>query len=538
MKRVLTMTERVLVGIGKMTVAIVPPLLLAMLGILLYGLTLRGVYGKPEISQVKDNLDQATKPFELSPERGRYAIVVALAEDGTFALRKELGEMVYPDVGYFRGRFYSYFAPGISVFALPFYRLGLAWNIPQVAAYASVALTAILNLLLLYAISRAVLRLPRWAGLAAAIIFGFGTSSWSYALTLYQHHMTTFLILSSLLATWLIRRGSRYAVLLAAWVWFAFGYGVFIDYPNVLLMAPVMIYFAGSAIERVRQAEKRLTVRVRPSVLLTSVILITWIVIHGWYNQVNFGNWKRVSGSLVGYKAILEMQREKGIIDPEEALVAVEREKGVKNPVKFFAEDRTPFGFYTLLWAPDRGLLLYAPVLVFALLGIAWSVKHRQPETVTMLASVAVIIFLYSSWGDPWGGWAFGPRYMIPAMAMLSLFAVLWLVHGKLAWLFRLITVVLFGYSSAVALLGALTTNAVPPKIEGDYLGMDSNFVHNLKFLTNGQSGSFVLNTYLSPYVTLGQLFGYIWVGLQLVMILTLLVWPTLAYIQRRRHGR
>lgn len=518
-----------IIGVGKVTVALIPVLLLMVIGAGLYGVTLRGIAGKPDIAAVKDNLDQATQPFELSPERGRYAIIVSLAEDGTFALRPELGMMVYPDVGYYEGKFYSYFAPGISIFALPFYQLGLLYNLPQVAAYASVSLTAVFNLILLYWISRRVFRLTMWASLAAPILFGFGTTSWSYAITLYQHHMTTLLILSSFLAVWYITQGSRWTPLLAMWVWFAFGYGVFIDYPNVLLMAPVMLYFGWSAFERVTVSAKKLTVRIRPSLFLTSIVLITWIFVHGYYNQVNFGSWKRVSGSLVGYKSILE----RNLQNQQNAEAVVEAEKGEKNPVKFFSEEKTPFGFYTLLYSLDRGMLFYSPVMAIGILGLFWAARQKNAAMAALIASVGVNVFLYSSWGDPWGGWAFGPRYLIPSMAILSVFTMLWLEHGKWRPFFRFAAWILFAYSCAVALLGALTTNAVPPKVEADFLQTGYNFLRNLDFYLDGRSGSFALREYLWPYVTLGQLFGYVWLGLVGWMFVLVVVLP----LFRRRHG-
>lgn len=521
--------DHILIGLGKLTVALLPVILLLAMGMAFYGVTLRGIAGKPDIAAVKDNLDQATQPFELSPERGRYAIIVSLAEDGTFSLRPDLGMMVYPDVGYYNGKFYSYFAPGISVFALPFYQLGLLYNLPQVAAYASVAVTAILNLVLLYVICRWVFRLPLWASLAAPIIFGFGTTSWSYAITLYQHQMTTFLILSSFMAVWKITQGTRWNPILASWVWFAFGFAVFIDYPNVLLMAPVMLYFAWSLFERVNIVGKKLTVTIRPSLLLTSVVLITWIFVHGYYNQVNFGSWKRVSGSLVGYKSILE----KDLQNQENPEAVIEGEKGEKNPVKFFSEEKTPFGFYTLLYSEDRGLLLYAPILAVGILGLFWAARQKNAAMSALIGSVGVNVFLYSSWGDPWGGWAYGPRYLIPSMAYLSVFAMLWLVHGKWRPFFRIISWPLFGFSSAVALLGALTTNSVPPKVEADYLKTGYNFFRNLDFYLDGRSGSFALREYLWPYVTLGQLFGYIWLFLLVIMFVLLIVMP----LFRRRNG-
>ena len=124
-----------------------------------------------------------------------------------------------------------------------------------------------------------------------------------------------------------------------------------------------------------------------------------------------------------------------------------------------------------------------------------------------MLGSVLVIVFLYSSWGDPWGGWAYGPRYLIPAMASLSLFAAYFAANSARVFLVRTLTAILFMYSSAVALLGVLTTSAIPPKVEAVFLGTDWTYKRNLDFLLDSHSSSFLYNTYLRDYGTLAEYF-------------------------------
>src|SRR3990167_452440 len=86
--------------------------LIVVLAATFYAATLRGVAGNPPASAFKNNLDQATRPLELSPERGRYAHVLALGEHNTYELDQELAAAVYPDIGYYEGKFFSYFAPG------------------------------------------------------------------------------------------------------------------------------------------------------------------------------------------------------------------------------------------------------------------------------------------------------------------------------------------------------------------------------------------------------------------------------------------
>jgi hypothetical protein len=94
-------------------------ILLVVIGGTFLALTVRGVAGSPGPDEFKNNLDQRAKPFELSPERGRYAHVYSLAVDRHYDLSQAWAGAVYPDVGFSNGKFYSFFAPGMSYMAMP-----------------------------------------------------------------------------------------------------------------------------------------------------------------------------------------------------------------------------------------------------------------------------------------------------------------------------------------------------------------------------------------------------------------------------------
>src|SRR5437867_400724 len=115
---------------------------LVMVSAIFYALTLKGVYGNPVPHDIKNNLDQATKPLELSPERGRFALTMSLAEYHSFSLSRELADAVFPDVGYIDGKFYTYFVPGVSLLAVPFYLIGKQYYLAQVATFSIIPIFA------------------------------------------------------------------------------------------------------------------------------------------------------------------------------------------------------------------------------------------------------------------------------------------------------------------------------------------------------------------------------------------------------------
>lgn len=487
--------------------------LLFFFSLVFYFLTLRGIYGNPKGSMIKNNLDQATKPFELSPERGRYILTMSLSENKSFALTKELADAAYPDVGYYKGKYYIYFAPGISILVLPLYYIGKNYELAQVGAFFTISLFAALTLIFLFKIAREIFKLPLWVAFLVPLIFGFASTSWSYSITLYQHLVTTYFVVSSFYAVWKYKNNSKFGWIWAIFIWFNYGYAIFIDYPNAIFMLPVMAYFFLSSFSISSEKEK-IKLFFRPIILITSVIFLILIFIHGYYNYVNFGDWRRLSGSLVGLRDI----EEKNLLKTSSGAATLKLIEQKKQPGGFFKEDRLPKGFSILTFGVDRGILLFSPIFMLAVFGIFALRKKINLEIAILLATVVINFFLYSSWADPWGGWAYGPRYLILSMAILAIFVGVWLNNSKHKIISRFATFILFVYSSFIALLGALTTNQVPPKIEADFLKMKYNFLLNWDYFIDGRSGSFVFNEFASKYMDLQQYFLLIYIPLILIV--------------------
>lgn len=191
-----------------------------------------------------------------------------------------------------------------------------------------------------------------------------------------------------------------------------------------------------------------------------------------------------------------------------------------------------PNGFFVLLFGDERGLFFFSPLFLFSLLGILYALRKKEERTVYIvpIALIVVNIFLYSSWGDPWGGWAYGPRYLIACMPWLALFVGVALSRGRFLTLKKLLALILFLFSSAIALLGALTSNAVPPKSEAVLLPIKTyNFLHSLPFLRDSRSSSFVYTTYASSHISLVGYFILIYMVIAIIAVTVLL-------LSRRRH--
>ena len=504
---------------------------IVLLSGILYLATLRGAEGNPTPTNLM-NQEQSTQAFELSPERGRFAHVVALADTKQYALSKELADFVYPDVGWYEGRFYSFFAPGLSYMVLPFYELGNHFGLAQVFTFGFISFVSILSLIAIFFIAKNILKLPIWAAFISVLIFGFGSTAWSYAVTLYQHQLTVFFMLTTFYAAWKYRENSRTSFIWGGWVWLGYALAITIDYPNAILLLPVMIYFLVSAVTLTR-TDQRTKIHLKWSFVFTSLLFILVSGLHLYHNQAEFGSWKRLSGSIVSYKTIKERKLDTlSVANISHAIATTQENKG--NVVTFFSEQNIPHSFGTLMFSTDRGLLFYGPIFIFGLLGLLLLLRAINPETTTLMGLVFVNIFLYSSWGDPWGGWAYGTRYLIPSMAVLSLFAGYWFVHSPRAWISRILALPFFAYSSAVALVGALTTNAVPPRVEAVALHSKYNYLFNIDFLKDGKSGSFIYNTYAHNYVSLLQYYEIIYFFVLAIFIFVIILLPLFKDIKRR----
>ena len=93
-----------------------------------------------------------------------------------------------------------------------------------------------------------------------------------------------------------------------------------------------------------------------------------------------------------------------------------------------------------------RGLFVLAPWLLLALPGFGlWWSRGRKPgagtaEWVTVLAIIILIALFNASSVMWWGGFAVGPRYLLPALPFMALpVAVVFTSWGQRAWLRALV---------------------------------------------------------------------------------------------------
>ncbi len=430
----------------------------------------------------------------------------SLVEDHSFQFSNEVGQFASPDVVVSRGKYASMFAPLVSFITIPGYIIGKFFGASQVGAFAIISLFAIFNFFLIRAMA---IRLgaTHTASTLGAIAFLFATPAFSYAVNLYQHNISTFLILLSLYA--LIRFKNFWSLVL---VFLLCAASIPLDYPNLIFMFPIGLFAVGRIITLKKLREKVVTT-IRLPYLLTLSIMILPILFFLWFNQMSFGNPFQLSGTLPSAANTFSntINNSQDLASKSRLSEESKEPENKKTALGFFQTRRILNGFYIHFISPDRGIIYFTPVILLGILGAILAYRKKIKFVSLFVAIIGANILLYSMWGDPWGGWAFGSRYLIPGYAILSIFIGLLLTYWRKYILFLIVFLILFSYSAAVNTLGAITTSAMPPQVEVLNLEKLSGIVQkytyerNWDFLVAGNSKSFIYQTVVKNYLTATQ---------------------------------
>lgn len=497
--------------------------ILGILVVLVYALALRGLPGSPSAQELKSPSWRYDGPLELSPERGRYALVYSIAEDRSLQFSPDVAKLAIPDLAYSKsGQFVSLFAPGVSFIVLPGYWLGKIFGIAQVGTYALISVFALMNLLLIFAIAHK-LGAGKWASFLGALTFSFATPAFAYGVNLYQHHVSVFLLLGSL---YLLIRYNNYISL--SFIWFACTLAVVVDNPNLFLMLPVGLVALFRLLKLVGiEYKKNKVIQPLFKGILTFIAILPPILFFLWYNNAAYGDPFQLPGTLPSVSDIDENNKpvNKRLVDK---IKGENIESKEKTAIGFFKTRNLYNGFYEHFISADRGILNFTPIILLGIFGLIF-LYGKNPNVVSLLVAViGTNVMVYSMWGDPYGGWAFGSRYLIPSYAILSVGIALGFSAWKKKWLFPMLFLMLFAYSSWVNTLGAITTSAIPTRAEVLALEEKSgheekyNFMRSWEFLNKKYSDigskSFLYQAKLKNLMSAKQYFYSIY---GLIMLIT-----------------
>lgn len=454
--------------------------------------SIRGTIGDPIYYQVEKD-SRVGGPFESTNSNARYALTESIVKYGSVFLNPELAQFSSPDVTEFKGKYFSIFTPGISFMGIPFYIIGQKFGIPQLTTYLATTLFALLNLFLVFKIARR-MGGNTLASLFAGFAFIFATNGLTYAHTFTQHHMSTAMILLGI-----IFATNKKNFINAIGFGAVFGMGALFDVPNVIMMAPLGLYmfFKYISIENIKSKFK---LSINLSLLGLLIGVIPFIMLFAWYNHTTSGSYTLLAQSI---------GRPKGLNTAPDLASIKKTTAESKTKASFKLPFETRFQVssgYTLLFSNERAWIFYSPIVLLGVLGIILAARKTDTKTIaSLIISVVVLnISIYSMFGDPWGGWSFGPRYLIPSAALLSVGLGVVLTKYNRNYIVVPLALVLFGYSAFINASGALTTNAIPPKVEAINLPtpIPYTYEYNFQMLNKNQLSALIYNLYYANSLT------------------------------------
>lgn len=458
-------------------------ILITVIALVLYSFTIRGELGNPTPEEIDSQLNTSGRAFETSQERARYGLILALVNDHTFQIDK-YAAMGTPDIGVAKGHYYSFFPPGASLIAVPFYLIGEYFGAAQMITFLVSTIFALLTILL---IAKFAIKLNlHWSiALFSAIAFGFATNAWGYSVTLYAHLISAFLILSGLYLTLFLEE--KRAGITAIAVWTLYGLAVFLDFPNLLIFFPIVLLLTLKTF-KINRSLRTIKIKIDWRFLVAPLIFVVMMAGYGYYNYIHFGKATTLSNFLPRVKDIGAI-----VVKSHETGKDVSTTLNTRNMLE---------GFRSFIISEDRGIIRYTPVVLLFIFGLGFLKKQLKIIEVSLFALPLLCLSLYSMFGDPYGGWAFGSRYMIATMPELCLLAGIGLQrfyrYNLKSIAVKIIFSLVFIYSSGVSLLAPLTTNVIPPSVEAGSLALADDYRINWQMLQLDQLNSFFYNHILN----------------------------------------
>jgi hypothetical protein len=296
------------------------------------------------------------------------------------------------------GHDYSIFPIVTPILVLPIYviqhvllslmSIPVTFNIMPLTSRVIAALVAALSCVVLYLSLKDLV--SERTSLISTIIFAFATSTWSISSqALWEHGMGELLLI--LMIYVIIQNEKSVSIHNIVLLGMLSGLFVFNRPPDAFLIIPIFLYVFYSFRERIYYY------------FISGIISGLPFL---FYNYLIFGN------VLGGYIQLL---------------------------TRFNFDWQFIFNCGGLLISPNKGLFVYSPILILAIVGylkICTTVKNRHIEKTLKLFGLAIIleILLFSFYNALGGGFDYGPRYLTDMLPVLVIFCAIFfesLAHAQ-----------------------------------------------------------------------------------------------------------
>jgi hypothetical protein len=395
-------------------------------------------------------------------QNSRLDLVMAVVDSGTFAIDEYYQNT--GDYAYYNGHYYSDKAPGTAFLGIPVYaalkgfldlpimdgvmnrlasnealkatlreegtgllehkvRFAIAQTVLTLVA--SALPTALIGVLMYRLLAQFIAR--PWPRIGVVLGYGLLTPAFAYAGAFYGHQLSAACLFTAFYLVFMGTKSLPTHSLLA--VGLLLGYSVITEYPSILIVGILCLYTL------CRLSDWR---RIGWVVLPGALIAAGWMT----YNTAIFDSPFELGYS---YSELWVEQHHTGFMSLTRPHWEV---------------------IWGITFSPFRGLFVLSPLLLLAVPGfILWwrSGQYRIELWVNLVSVLAMFLFNSSSimW---WGGFAVGPRYLLPMLPFMALPIVfVFSEWGNRMWM-RVLSVVLFAWSLIATWGLTLAEQAFPPE--------------------------------------------------------------------------
>jgi hypothetical protein len=327
-------------------------------------------------------------------QTSHYDLIRSLDSDGTTidAFRQNTGDKVF-----YKGHWYSARAPGLALFALPFYDTlkaagAQSWARSRKALRGEDEVVYLIGLwgnvlpglLLLLLVWRVAERFEPGFGAAAAVALGLGTMILPLSTLLFSHVFTSFLGFAAF-ALMLRERDGPPSPSLLALAGLAMGYAVASEYPLLFVAIVLGLYLLS---RRDALTPRRLVTRAGAYIGGGLVGIVPLLL----YNHYAFHSWTHLAYS--------DVARQKH---------------------GFFGIDLPSLKVLATLLFDSRGLLTISPVLIMGAIGTVILYRRgRRAEALTIGGVCLCYIGYNAGYYLPFGGGFMGPRFLTTMLPFLA----------------------------------------------------------------------------------------------------------------------
>jgi hypothetical protein len=269
---------------------------------------------------------------------------------------------------------------GVSLLALPLVWLGMV-----VPIWGAATTTLVFNALVTAATSALVFRYLQAldyddkVALIAGLTFGLATPAWPYAKTFFSDPLAALCLVSAALALLRFRKTGHNVH--AFWAGLALAVAVAARYANAVVVPLYGLLLVKYQIPNDKFVFSNLKSRAWRAWVAFGAPLVMTAIALAYYNLARYGDPLNT-----GYL-------------PEESFNGIWWQ-----------------GIAGMLISPGRGLFLYAPVLLVSLAAAPAFFRQHRAEAALAWTIIIVHVMLYGKWFMWHGGYAWGPRFIVPTL--------------------------------------------------------------------------------------------------------------------------